>query len=288
MLTEQVHRFDLFFGDPGMVDRIRDPWFRIRGGVEWKEGGAFEFSQRFRAFLPLPILERRLGIFLGTDEDEREDDPDYFDIARENPVAAGLRYFFRRHEHFDSSVSLGIRLRSGKPVAYVRPMARGRFAWKRFYFEPRQYFFWFSDDGFGTETNLGFDYSLRRNLLLRFNPGLIYSETSSGVDFYQRTSLRYLDYVLGDYPHFAVNLELISQGRTRPSTKFDHHQLRLGFRHRIWRPWLRLEYGPRLTWERRIPDEDDDFFEHWKHHIPSFVVFLEVHFEELTGPRRRN
>lgn len=281
LLAEKVFQFDSFFGDNNLEDELQTPWLRVRGGVEWKEGWDFEFKQRFRIYLPLPILEKRLGAFLGSDEDGKGEDPDYFDNEGGDPGAAGLRYFFRERENFAANINLGARFSLSNPAVYIKPMAKGKFTWGRLYFEPRQYVFWYSDDGLGEETDLEFDYSLSRHFLLRFEPDFVYSNTSQGVDFTQEISLRYIDYTYGGYPHFAVNLEWETEGHTHPSAKFTQHQLTLRFRHRIWRPWLHLEYGPRLTWKREVPGDDEDFPEYWKNHYPSFLIYLEVLFEDL-------
>lgn len=285
-LTRRVRAFDGFFGDRKLDDVGEIPWLRLRLGVEWEEGWEFKFRQRFRAYVPLPILERRLGAFVGTDEDERAEDPDYFDKDSDDPSAAGLRYFFREHEHFASNINTGIRIRSSRPVVYLRPMIKGKFTRGRVYFEPRQYFFWYSDDGFGEETVLEFNYYLSRHFLFRLRPSFTWSETSQGVDLSQRISLRYLDRMVDDYPNFALKLEWDSSGYTHPSYKYDRHRLSLTFRHRIWRPWLRLEYGPRLTWERKVPGDGEDFAEYWKNHVPSFLLYLEILFEDLAGLRQ--
>ncbi len=282
-LANQVYQFDLFFGDSKLEDDLDNPWFRLRAGVEWKEGWEFKFKQRFRVYLPLPILKRRLGAFIGSDEDGRGKEPDYFETEERNPVAAGLRYFFRQHENFDANINIGALLRSGTPVVYTKPMVKGKFTWGRLYFEPRQYLFWYSDDGFGEETDLEFNYYLSRHFLFRFGPKVVYSNISSGVDFSQSFELGYLDYTTDDYPHFAIDLGWKSDGHTWPSAKFHQHQLALRFRHRIWRPWLRLEYGPRLTWTREVPGDDQDFPEYWKNHSPSFLVYIEILFEDLLG-----
>ncbi len=281
LLASKVYQFDSFFGDRNLDDEIETPWLRVRAGVEWKEGWEFDFKQRFRVYLPLPILERRLGAFIGTDESGRGEDPDYFDDEENNPAAAGLRYFFRDRKNFDANINLGASLKGGTPVVYLKPLLRGKFTWGRVYFEPRQYFFWYSDDGFGEETDLEFNYSLDRHFLFRFEPSFLWSETSRGVDFTQGISLQYLDYTVDGYPHFAARLEWVSTAHTHPSAKFDQHQLTFRLRHRIWRPWLRLEYGPRLTWKREVPDDDEDFPEYWKNHSPSFLIYLEILFEDL-------
>ncbi len=283
LLSAEVFRFDSFFGDRNLDDEIQTPWLRVRGGVEWNEGWDFEFKQRFRVYLPLPILENRLGAFIGTDEDGREDDPDYFDDKSDDSGAAGLRYFFRERQNFDANFNTGARLKSGKPVIYLKPMVRGKFTWGKIYFEPRQYVFWYSDDGLGEETDLELNYAFNRHFLLRFEPDFVYSNTSQGVDFSQEISLRYVDYSYDNYPHFAVSLTWTSEGHTHPSAKYAQHQLTLRFRHRIWRPWLRLEYGPRLTWKREVPGDEDDFEEYWRRHSPSFLVYLEILFEDLLA-----
>lgn len=285
-LAQQVYQFDAFFGDSKLEDDLDTPWLRVRGGVEWKEGWEFDFKQRFRVYLPLPILEKRLGAFIGSDEDGKGDDPNYFDDDDQRSGAAGLRYFFRKRKNFDANINFGAKLKSGKPVVYIKPEAKGKFDWGRVYFEPRQYVFWYSDDGFGEETDLEFNYFFNRHFLFRFEPDFVYSNTSSGVDFSQEIELGYLDYAVDGYPHFAIDLGWKSEGHTWPSTKFDRHLLALRFRHRIWRPWLRLEYGPRLTWKREVPGDDEDFPEHWKNHSPSFLVYLEILFEDLLDETR--
>ncbi|MDP8215463.1 MAG: hypothetical protein RAO92_02390 [Candidatus Euphemobacter frigidus] len=285
LMAQEVYKFDSFFGSNKLVDDLKVPWFRVRLGVEWKDGEKLKFKQRFHFYMPLPILEHRLGTFFGTDEDGKTEDPNYLDRHSGDPAAAGLKYFIKDQEHLKANVNVAAKLNFKQPVIFIKPVAKYEMTFGKWYLEPRQYVFWYSDDGFGEETDFEADYSLGKHLLLRSETDTEYSETSNGVDFSQDFSIQYLDYSIHDYPHFAISLGWESSGHTWPSSKFFRHEATLRLRHRIWRPWLRLEYGPRLSWERITADEDEgeDFPDYWKNAIPSILLYVEILFEDLSS-----
>ncbi len=283
LVAAEVYKFDSYFGSSKLEEDAKDPQILVRGGVEWQDGEKLKWKQRFHFYFPLPILERRLGTFLGTDEDGNpEDDPNYFDTPSGHTASAGLRYHFNDLPHLKSNINVGAKLNFNSPDVFIRPMAKLEIPSGRFYLEPRQYVFWYSDDGLGEETDFEIDYSAGKRWLLRAETDATYSNTSNGVDFSQGFAVQYVDFLQDDYPHFAVSLEWESSGHTWPSSKFFQHQAWLRIRHHIWRPWLRLEYGPSILWERITADDDEmDFPDYWKNGAPVLFLYVEILFEDL-------
>jgi len=283
-LSDEIFLFDSWFGDADtLTEEIEKPWLRARIGGEWKEHGVVEFQNQFRAVIPLPLLERKLGVFLGSDsDDEYEDDQDFFDREdddSERDITAGLRYRIRETRDFKFTTSLGMQF-TYPPVFYVKPRLQYTHQAGRWLFKPVQYFYYYTDDGLGTRGKLEIDRYLGSRLLARSYSQATYSNTSEGLDLSQEFSLQYLNFDIRHGANYALALEWESTFHTWPSFKADRHLLTLRCYRSIWRPWLRVGLAPRLTWERLVPDDDDDFTEHWRKVSPSLIFFVEVLFEE--------
>jgi hypothetical protein len=277
MVSRTVYQFDSFFGEQIVEEEIDTPWIRVRGSVEIKERLKLDFAQHFSANLPLPILERRLHTFFGSDaDDDLGTDSDYRDPTEDKHFTAGLRYYLHQIAELKPSLSGGVEW-SGKPVVYVKPRLEWDHSDDPWYLQSIQYLYWYSDDGLGETTRFIANRLLDRHWLTRGESEVIYSNTSSGVDLSQGFDLRYLDFSLEGMDHFAASLEWVSKAHTWPCFRADSHTLTLRLRHSIWREWLRLEVAPRLTWKRIDPDEGESY---WENASPSVFLILEVMFEE--------
>jgi len=116
--------------------------------------------------------------------------------------------------------------------------------------------------------------------LLRSYSKATYSNDSEGVDLSQEFNLQYLNFDVRHGADYAASLEWESSAHTWPSFKCDEHKLTLRFYRSIWRSWFRVGLGPRLTWKREKPGDDEDFSEYWDNASPSLLLFVEILFEE--------
>ncbi|MFH1037650.1 MAG: hypothetical protein V1789_03140 [PVC group bacterium] len=283
-MASQVFSFDNWFGDPDTLEsEIDKPWLQVRLGGELKEGPEFEFKNRFWVFAPLPLLENRLGVFIGRDaDDEYEDDQDYFDRENDdsdNNFTAGLRFSHARTKDWQFSTNLGLKF-TIPPAVYIKPRLQYTHVTGRWLFRPIQYVYYYTDDGPGETTKLEINRYLGSRFLARSYTQSTYSNTSNGIDLSQEFNLQYLNFDIRHGTNYAVSLEWESNFHTWPSFKDNQHQLTLRYYRSIWRPWFRIGLGPRLTWKREVPGDDEHFQEYWKNATPSLILFIEILFEE--------
>jgi hypothetical protein len=283
-MTNSIFNFDKWFGDVDTLEsEIEKPWIRVRVGVDWDEVDGFKFKNRWRVDIPLPVLENKLGVFIGRDAiDNDQDDKDFFqqdDDADENKVSVGLRYSIHKTENFQFSTNFGMRFK-WPPVFYVKPRLQFSFTSGKWLFRPIQYVYYYTDDGAGETTKMEINWYLGSRFLLRsFSKGT-YSNTSDGVDLSQEFNLQYLNFDVRRGNNYAASLEWDSNAHTWPTTQFDGHHLTLRFYHTIFRSWLRIGIAPNLNWKRMKPDDDEDFTEYWKNAYPGCDFFVEILFEE--------
>lgn len=283
-ITNTIFNFDSWFGDIDILQaEIEKPWVRVRVGGDWDEVDGFKFKNRWQLNVPLPLLENKLGLFIGRDSlDHDYDDEDFFDQDDDNDesrINAGLRYTLRRTENFQFTTNFGMRF-NWPPVFYVKPRLQYVYSTGRWLFRPIQYIYYYTDDGPGETTKLEINWYLGARFLLRSASKATYSNTSQGVDLSQNFSLQYLNFDIRHGNNYATSLEWESNAHTWTATKFDGHHLTLRFYHKIFRPWLRVGIAPSLNWKRIKPDDDEDFPEYWKKAYPGIEFFAEILFEE--------
>jgi hypothetical protein len=283
-ITNSVFNFDNWFGDVDTLEAgIEKPWIRVRVGADWDEVDGFKFKNRWRIDIPLPALENKLGVFIGRDSLENDqDDQDFFqqdDDNIENKVSVGLRYTFSNTEHVQFSTNFGMQFK-WPPVFYVKPRMQFTFTSGKWLFRPIQYVYLYTDDGLGEKTKMEINWYLGSRFLLRSDSEAKYSNTTEGMDLSHTFSLQYLNFDVRHGNNYAASLEWGSDAHTWTATQFDRHRLTLRFYHTIFRPWLRLGIAPSLNWKRMKPDDDEDFPDYWKKAYPGCEFFVEILFEE--------
>jgi len=283
-MTDSILNFDNWFADADTLEaEIEKPWIRIRVGADWDEVDGFKFKNRWKIVAPLPLLENKLGVYLGRGPTDNDlDNQDYFDLDEyndETSVSAGLRYTIRKTEHFQFNTSLGMQFK-WPVVFYVKPRLQFTYVSGSWLFRPIQYVYYYTDDGPGETTKMDINWYLGSRLLLRSYSKGTYSNTSNGMDLSQEFNLQYLNFDVRRGNNYAASLEWKSDAHTWTSTQFDRHKLTIRFYHTIFRPWLRIGTAPSLNWKRMKPDDDEDFPDYWKNAYLGCDLFVEILFEE--------
>ena len=228
-MTNSIFNFDNWFGDVDTLEaEIEKPWIRVRVGVDWDEVDGFKFKNRWRIDVPLPVLENKLGVFIGRDAIDNDlDDQDFFDQDQDNDetgVSAGLRYTLRKTEHFQFSTNFGMKFK-WPPVFYVKPRLQFTYTSGKWLFRPIQYVYYYTDDGPGETTKMEISWYLGSRFLLRSYSKGTYSNTSDGVGLSQEFNLQYLNFDVRHGNNYAASLEGVSDAHTWTATPFDKHQL---------------------------------------------------------------
>lgn len=283
-MTDSIFNFDSWFGDIDTLEAgIEKPWIRIRVGADWDEVDGFKFKNRWRIDIPLPTLENKLGVFIGRDAvDNDQDGQDFFDQNEDDneaKVSVGLRYTIRKTENFQFSTNFGMQFKF-PPVFYVKPRMQFTFTSGKWLFRPIQYVYFYTDDGLGETTKMEINWYLGSRILLRSYSKGTYSNTSDGIDLSQEFHIQYLNFNVRRGNNYAVSLEWQSDAHTWTATQFNKHRLILRLYHSIFRSWLRIGIAPNLNWKRMKPDGDEDFPDYWKKAYPGCDFFVEILFEE--------
>lgn len=283
-MTNSIFNFDNWFADADTLEaEIEKPWIRVRVGVDWDEVDGFKFKNRWRIVAPLPVLENKLGVFIGMGPIDHDlDNQDFFDLDEyddETSVSAGLRYTIRKTEHFQFSTNFGMQFK-WPVVFYVKPRLQFTYASGRWLFRPIQYVYYYTDDGPGETTKMEISWYLGSRLLLRSYSKGTYDNTSNGMDLSQEFTLQYLNFDVRRGNNYAASLEWKSDAHTWTATQFDKHKLTIRFYHTLFRPWLRIGIAPSLNWKRMKPDDDEDFPDYWENAYLGCDLFVEILFEE--------
>ncbi len=124
----------------------------VRAGGRGDDGN-FDAKVKFRMDAALPGLQRRFHLVL--DNAGRDSLPGTDPMEKESDLRVGIKSVWETWVGADFDLGGGMRLRSGKPVGFVE----GSLLWKweamdgEAWLRPRV--FWYTDDGFGQETELG-------------------------------------------------------------------------------------------------------------------------------------
>jgi hypothetical protein len=262
---------DSFFRDENYLDEANTTSFRLETSsfTEAREGTEFKAKVRLR--LRLPHLEDRLLLFVsGATEDfttsgsDWEEFDDEITSSDEDSASVGLRYFFREDARSNTSLSGGVRFRSGSPLAYVRPRYRYLKRFPTFNLRFIQRVSLFTDGDIDARTQVQYERFFDRDWFFRNEARLDWYNDEEGLFpklFFE------LSHRLSERRVLAAEWRNFFE--TEPNGVLDSSVLKLRYRQQTWRRWLWFEIAPQV----KFPREDDYDF------TPGIQVKLEARFE---------
>ncbi len=270
---------DSFFGDHRFSAEDNRTRVKLRTSAFTDSKDGFDIGAGASFRLVLPNLEKRWHIVVSgssADDDFRETKNSTGDVrkdfvkAEENDFSLALQYFIKTTSRNNIRIESGIRWRDNEPVLFAGP----RYRWYKQISDPwalrfTQQFRWYTDEGWYIRSAFDMERPVSEKFFFRSSAEGVWQEEEEGYSYSFGLSLyhtlspgRVLEYQIGN------NYE------TRPVHVLDEVSIRVRYRQRLWRDWLRLEISPQVT----LPREEDYEI------VPGIFVQLEVEFGKYLSP----
>lgn len=254
-VCQSARWFDGLFGDDYVKDSEMEGSLELN--YERREGGTQDFTPRFRFRAKLPNINKRLDVFVDREDENKTIVGQSENAAmtqlgqdRQESTQLGLGYELRRTLDSLLNFRAGIRLREGKPDAFVRSRYSREFARR----EDRQWrftqtIFWRHAEGFGETSALDAEVRLDDRHLLRWQNNATLSQSTDAFRWISALSLyRSLD------DNKAVQLSYSANGETGRAERVGNFGPRLSYRQQLNRKWLFGEVYVGLDHPKDSPD----------------------------------
>jgi len=245
---------DGFFADGAdKADAVsNESWARLRVDAEKPGDEDADIGGSVKVRVVLPETERRLRLLLSTEDDDTEFGEIESSSTSDDDQNASLALRFIRSARTKSSVNfdLGVRQRDDSVQLFGRINTSYRDElgenWTGRYSNS---YYYFSKSGFENRLNLVFRRPLYNNQGLFFR---------SSTDFNWRNGRKgaVIDETLGVYRQINDAMSLAVEGLAGYHTalnegiedRFRGSELRLRWRHNVWRDWFFYEFWPSVSW----------------------------------------
>ncbi|MBV6424524.1 MAG: hypothetical protein NAOJABEB_02335 [Steroidobacteraceae bacterium] len=252
--------------------------FRVGLGAEaidHPDGTDLDLNLAFDLTLRLPNIERRLRIFVTSDElDEGPRDPN-----DRSTVRAGLRYELEKYLNFDIGVKGDL-----PPVAFMSLKWARQYALGRWDFYPFAKLFAETDESVGYAAAMTFDRwsgqrFFRTSSYVKWRDDRDRTEWSQSVVFARAHELivpeRYGSYLRATDIGRGHGLRLHAAGADLHGATY--YEASWFYKRPTWNPWLYWSVEPLVRWDRRYD---------W-HADPGIRLALDALFWDLARPGRR-
>jgi hypothetical protein len=259
---------DSFFDDPRYVNEANRSRAKLKLTFGYSRFDDFEFSPGIDLRLNLPVLEKRVNLFLkANDDDDFDADSNPVSDSENNKdedLTLGIKYFLAMGERYNVSTDVGV---SG---SYVYGGLRYRHLHPFFsnYWEARftNRLRYYSDDGWEDKASYDIERHLGERFFIRNTFTGVVSEETDGLPFSAISQL---------YQIFSIERALLYDAGiyfdTAPEFEVSDVQLKLRYRQRFYRDWLVLEVAPQVT----FPSDHDHEMN------PGLIVKFEADFGYL-------
>lgn len=248
-LNGYTERTDNLFAQSGdEVKRVTNSTFSLDLDVELSEEGdpGFKFSPSLGADLYIPHIEHRLHLFI--DNISPQELPDSDPMQRDKDLYVGARRAFDLRR-IPIDMSAGIKWR-WPPILYGEATLKKKFGGEHrdWMVYPKQGFFWFADDGFGTKSSLVLDKWYGDQFIARAVSGVKWTETTWGIEWSQSFTLGYIAQEEGDDVARGIGTRIVINGHKSGSGTVDKYRLELLTRTPLYKRWIYLSVTPRVEW----------------------------------------
>lgn len=257
LVTQTATRFDQFFGEVDERNVPNKSYLRVTNSYNLVEGGDHVYHFRINAKAHLPAISKRLSLVFTADNEDDEElsllDDQNEQIATNNLDAnndetqldAALRYALDLRKRFRTDINVGFK--SGF-TPYIA--ARGRY---RFQITEttggyvRQTFYWREDQGYGSKTDLQFNFLLGEKMLLRWAND---AEINNQQDYWRVGSSLTLFQTLDEKKSFAYKASINGQNKTEWQSTYYRFGIR--YRQQFYRQWLYYEIEPAIAYSSDV------------------------------------
>lgn len=247
-------QIDGFFSNAGSDDDAvsNESWARIRIDGVRSNGEGFELNSSIKVRAVLPRTERKLKLLISTEDDDGREAGDAPGAAQQGSQNASLALRFIRGARRNSDVNLdiGVRRRDGAIQHFGRLKARFKLDIDdNWIANAANSYFYYSKSGY--ENRLSFDFRRRLlgadNFYLRTYTQFDWEKGQKGAIISHTTGLYWL---VDQRRSFAFEGSGSYHTSLNPgiSDRFRGHEVRIRWRHNIWRPWFFYEVWPSIGW----------------------------------------
>jgi hypothetical protein len=263
---------DSFFDDERYAAEDATTKLRLGQSVFLESGATAKFRTRASVSVYIPRTEKRLRLFIASEEDASRSTDTLFEQAEPNEDAstAGLQFFASRTDRQNLSLTTGIKLSNVE--VFIGPRYRYNVVLKDWQLRFTQRLHWFTGMGWEATTRLDFEHLLSDRLFFRQTLDGRWREEDPGYRYeirptlIQRLSSRKL-----------IEYRWNSLFRTSPHHRLDSTVLQARFRRNFLRKWLFYEINPQIAFRN-----DENF--HPKAGI-TFQVDVVFGGKEFLGTR---
>jgi len=245
---------DGFFGDGGdKVDAVSNQsWARIRLDTEKPGDEDIDVGGSLKLRAILPETERRFRLLLSTEDDDTDNSGDTISSINDDDqnVSLALRFIRTAREKASVNFDLGVRQRDDQVQLFgrINNIYRDELGnnWTGRYSNS---YYYFSRSGFENRLTIAFQrlFNDRQDLYFR---------TSTGFNWRNGQKGAVIDETLGVYRRISETKSLAIEGLASYHTalnagvddRFRGSELRIRWRHSIWRDWFFYEFWPSVSW----------------------------------------
>jgi hypothetical protein len=267
--------FDSLFGSEQDFDENAVSG-ELRLGLTYSQYEGFKPRLHFNVRAPLPNLSSRWDVLVG-----RVDAETYVTDTRNERSEFYNPGLIKRDDDAKWLLGLG-KSNAGDPNGWdyaagvhidlpLDPFIRTRYYYARTFgtddeLSFRQTFFWRNNEGLGTTSRVGLEFSLAPRDVMRWEGVATVSQESDGVDWYAGNTWYHL---LRDNKAFSV-LAFV-RGETTAEVPLKEYGFIFSWRQPLSRDWIYLSFGPSLTWPREHRYEQREA-------SLGFIVWLDMTF----------
>lgn len=251
-----VVQIDDFIGAGDRAEKLNTSWVRVRVDAVKPGDEKTKLRAKVKLRLVLPQSQKRFRLLLSTDDGEGQGSNS--DVAKreqsdsdgDNGVAFALRFIRSAQKQFSLNYDVGARYREDKAQLFGRlNIAYRRESSFNFNHEFSNTFTYYSVSGFENRVRVDSRRLIfgRDNLHFRNSTVFDVREGNKGVGIGE---------TIGVYADLSKRKALAFEGITGYATalndgeteRFQGVELRMRFRHSIWRPWFFYEIWPSVSW----------------------------------------
>ena len=245
---------DGFFGDgEDKADAVsNESWARLRLDAKKPGDESADIGGSLKLRAVLPETERRFRLLLSTEDDDTEIGGvgDNSTPSDDQNVSLALRFIRSARTKASVNFDVGVRQRDDSVQIFGRINNTYRDElgdkWTGRYSNS---YYYFSKSGFENRLNLAFQRSL-------YNKQDLYFRTSTGFNWRKGRKGAVIDETLGVYRRINDAMSLAVEGLASYHTalnegiddRFRGSELRLRWRHNVWRDWFFYEFWPSVSW----------------------------------------
>lgn len=233
---------DMFFDEDISDQDVTGSRARISYRIRHEQGEPMEYKLGVGVNIVLPHTEDRLNLLIES-EDETTDESGVLEAPENSSYSATLRFIIRESKRWKTTLDAGIRW-GLPPDPYTRLRIRRPINFNdhvRLKF--RQELSYYTQEGYGEETNLQFDYGLSATQAVRARVSSSYLlndhffKLRYGMGWYREVTHKFSYAIIG-----------AARGNTEHGPTIYEYTFGVNARKTVYKDWMTVELFPHMLW----------------------------------------